>query len=142
QPAAVTPAAATRPTPAPAPRPDAGPSLDQLFRQNVKTVYFDYDKADIRPDQIAALRSGASWLKLQRSLKFTIEGNTDERGSEEYNLALGERRANSIREFLLREGVDASTVATTTFGKERPACKEETEECYQRNRRGEFALNR
>jgi peptidoglycan-associated lipoprotein len=108
----------------------------------VKTIYFDYDKADIRSDQIAVLQSDASWLKQQRGLRFTVEGNTDERGSEEYNLALGERRANSIRDFLVREGVDGSSVVTTTFGKERPACKEETEECYQRNRRGEFALNR
>jgi peptidoglycan-associated lipoprotein len=106
----------------------------------VQTIYFDYDKADIRPDQVARLQANASWLREHRGLKFTIEGNCDERGSQEYNLGLGDRRANSVKEFLIRLGVDQSTINAISYGEERPVCKELTEQCYQRNRRAEFVI--
>jgi peptidoglycan-associated lipoprotein len=120
------------------PRAEARVSMDELFRQNVQTVYFDFDKSDIRPDQVSRLESNASWLKQHRGLTFTIEGDTDERGSEEYNLALGDRRANRVKEFLIKEGVDPSGIRTTSYGEERPVCREATEECYQKNRRAGF----
>jgi peptidoglycan-associated lipoprotein len=112
--------------------------MDELFRQNVQTIYFDYDKADIRPDQISRLEANASWLKQHRDLKFTIEGHCDERGSEEYNLGLGDRRANRVKEFLIKQGVDQSIINTISYGEERPICREATEECYQKNRRAAF----
>ena len=124
----------------PAPRPDVRVSADELFRQNVQTIYFDYDKAEVRPDQVSRLEVNASWLKQNRGLKFTIEGHCDERGSEEYNLGLGDRRANVIKEFLIKQGVDESNINTISYGEERPVCTEKTEECYQRNRRGAFVV--
>lgn len=122
----------------PAPRPDVRVSADELFRQNVQTIYFDYDKADVRPDQVSRLEANASWLKQNRGLKFTIEGHCDERGSEEYNLALGDRRANVIKEFLIKQGVDQSSIKAISYGEEHPVCKDATEECYQKNRRAAF----
>lgn len=132
-PAAATPAR-------PAPRPDVKVSMDDLLKQNVQTIYFDYDKAEVRPDQVLRLEADASWLKQQLGLKFTIEGHCDERGSEEYNLGLGDRRANVIKEFLIKQGVDQSIINTVSYGEERPVCMEKTEDCYQRNRRGAFAV--
>jgi len=125
--------------PAPAPRAEPRVSVDDLFRQNMQTVYFDYDKADIRPDQVRSLQSDASWLKSHPGLKFTIEAGCDDRGTEEYNLGLGDRRANVVKEFLIKEGVPASNIKTVSWGEERPVCRDETEECYQRNRRAAFA---
>jgi len=112
--------------------------MDELFRQNVQTIYFDFDKSDIRPDQVSRLEGNASWLKQHLGLKFTIEGDCDERGSEEYNLALGDRRANRVKEFLIKEGVDPSSIKTITYGEEHPVCREATEECCQKNRRAAF----
>ena len=125
----------------PAPRTDARVNMDDLFRQNVQTIYFDFDKADIRTDQVGRLEADASWLKEHRGLKFRIEGNCDERGSEEYNLGLGDKRANRVKEFLIKEGVDPSSINTISYGEERPVCKEATEDCYQKNRRAAFVLS-
>ncbi|HYR85868.1 MAG TPA: peptidoglycan-associated lipoprotein Pal [Terriglobia bacterium] len=128
-------AAPARPEP---PRPDTRPSLEELFRQNIQTIYFDYDRSDIRPDQLSRLEANASWLKQNRGVKFTIEGHCDERGSAEYNLGLGDRRANNVKEFLIRQGVDQSSINTISYGEEHPVCKDDTEECHQRNRRSAF----
>jgi len=114
--------------------------MDEMFRQNLQTIYFDFDKSDVRPDQLPRLETDASWLKEHRGLKFRIEGHCDERGSEEYNLALGDRRANRVKEFLIREGVDSSSINTISYGEERPVCREATEDCYQKNRRATFVL--
>src|SRR5438034_3897404 len=132
-PAAVAPAR-------PEPRSEARSSMDEMFKQNVQTIYFDFDKSDIRPDQVPRVEADASWLKEHRGLKFRIEGHCDERGSEEYNLALGDRRANRVKEFLVKEGVDSSSINTISYGEERPVCREATEDCYQRNRRAAFVL--
>src|SRR5439155_454947 len=91
--------AAVTPPPAP-PRPPEPPktpdkTISQLFLENVHEIRFDYDKADIRPDQVATLQNNATWLKQNASVRFTLEGHCDERGSEEYNLGLGDRRANA-----------------------------------------------
>ena len=129
-------AATTRPEP----RPDTRVSLEELFRQNIQTIYFSYDQSDIRPDQVSRLEGNVSWLKQHPGVKFTIEGHCDERGSAEYNLGLGDRRANTVKEFLIHQGVDQSSINTISYGEEHPVCTDATEECYQKNRRGAFVL--
>jgi peptidoglycan-associated lipoprotein len=116
-------------------------TTEELFRQGVKDVLFDYDKAELKSDQMDVLRANAAWLKDHANVRFTIEGHTDERGSEEYNLGLGDRRANAVKEYLLAQGLPAGRMSTVSYGEERPACREATEECYTRNRRAAFALN-
>jgi peptidoglycan-associated lipoprotein len=132
------------PAAAPSPRADSrvAPTvnMEALFKQNVQAIYFDYDQSDIRADQISRLNANAAWFKDHRGLKFTIEGHCDERGSEEYNLGLGDRRANRVKEFLIQQGVDPSRINIISYGEERPACPQGTEACYQRNRRAAFAL--
>jgi peptidoglycan-associated lipoprotein len=125
--------------PRPQPRADTRVSMDDLFRQNMQTIYFDFDKSDIRPDQVSRLETDAGWLKEHRGVNFTIEGDCDDRGTEEYNLALGDRRANRVKEFLVKEGVDPSSIRTISYGEEHPVCREATEECYQKNRRAAFS---
>jgi peptidoglycan-associated lipoprotein len=134
------PAAATAAPPAPQPRRDTAVNVGDLFNQNVQTIYFNFDKSDIRTDQLGHLEADASWLKEHRGVKFTIEGGCDERGSAEYNLGLGDRRANQVKEALIKEGVDPSSIRTISNGKERPVCREATEECYQKNRRAGFVM--
>ena len=132
------------PPPAAAPRPPARPpdvSISELFRRNVQDIFFDYDKADIRPDQVSKLQTAVAWLRDNGNVRFTVEGHCDERGSEEYNLGLGDRRANAVKEFLVSQGVVGGRVNTVSFGEERPQCREQTEECYQKNRRAAFAMN-
>ncbi|HEY2385229.1 MAG TPA: peptidoglycan-associated lipoprotein Pal [Terriglobia bacterium] len=131
------------PAAASAPPPRNAPNLttEQLFEQNVKTIYFDYDKADIKPDQMSALQGNASWLKANPNVRFTIEGHCDDRGSEEYNLALGDRRANAVKEYLAAQGIPANRIMTVSYGEERPICRDETEDCFAKNRRAAFTLN-
>jgi peptidoglycan-associated lipoprotein len=123
------------PPPPPAPK---GPTDDELFLREVRDAYFDYDKADIRPDARAALSQTADFLKGHPSIKATIEGHCDERGSTEYNLGLGDRRASAVKQYLVSLGVSADRLSTVSFGKEKPFCMESTEACWQQNRRGHF----
>jgi peptidoglycan-associated lipoprotein len=109
-----------------------------LLDKNAHDAYFDFDKADIRPDAEQALTGDANFLKEHQSIKFTLEGLCDERGSEEYNLALGDRRATTAKEFLVNAGVSADRINTISYGKSRPVCAEQTEECWQKNRRAHF----
>jgi peptidoglycan-associated lipoprotein len=127
------PAAPPADTPPPRPNVTSG-NLDQ----SLKDVLFDYDKADIRTDMVSVLMTNAAWLKSNPNARLTIEGHCDERGSEEYNIGLGDRRANAVKEFLLTQGVPSSRLNTVSFGEERPACRDETEECFSRNRRAHF----
>lgn len=128
------------PTPTPTPAPTATPIPDeQLFAQNVRDVFFDYDKADLRPDAQQMLAQAAQLIK-QKGWKVQIEGNCDERGSTEYNLALGERRADSAKQALLQGGVSADALKTISYGKEKPQCTESNEDCWQKNRRDHFTL--
>jgi peptidoglycan-associated lipoprotein len=122
----------------PPPPPPKGPSDDELFLREVRDAYFDYDKADIRPDARAALSQTADFLKGHPSIKATIEGHCDERGSTEYNLALGDRRATAVKQYLVSLGVSADRLSTVSFGKEKPFCNESNESCWQQNRRGHF----
>jgi peptidoglycan-associated lipoprotein len=108
------------------------------FGDSVKTIYFDYDKAEIKPEEMSKLQANAGWLKANPGSRFTIEGHCDDRGSEEYNLALGDRRANAVKEYLVGQGIAANRIMTVSYGEERPVCRDETEECFGRNRRAEF----
>ncbi|HEY1265141.1 MAG TPA: peptidoglycan-associated lipoprotein Pal, partial [Terriglobales bacterium] len=129
---------------APPPPPPPAPSLteEQLFAQNVKDVYFDYDKYDVRPDQQSALQGDIAFLKEHSGIKVTIEGHCDERGSTEYNLALGDNRANSVKTALIQGGISTDRIKTISYGKERPFCTESNEECWQQNRRGHFVYEK
>jgi peptidoglycan-associated lipoprotein len=124
--------------PPPPPVVEKGPSDDELFLKEVRDAYFDYDKADIRPDARDALSKTADFLKGHPQFKVTIEGHCDERGSTEYNLGLGQRRADAVKQYLVSLGVPADRLATVSFGKEKPFCQEHAEPCWQQNRRGHF----
>jgi peptidoglycan-associated lipoprotein len=106
----------------------------------LKDAFFDYDKADLRDDARTSLSTDAEWLKRYRTVQFLIEGHCDERGTSEYNLALGDRRANAAKEYLVSLGVDASRVKTVSYGKERPFCNQSSEDCWQQNRRAHFLV--
>jgi peptidoglycan-associated lipoprotein len=131
----------TEPPPPPAPpRPTATEA--ELFAQNVRDVFFDYDRYDIRPDAQPTLATAARWLNQNPNIRFTIEGHCDERGSTEYNLALGDNRANAVKQALVAQGVSADRIRTISYGKEKPFCTESNEQCWQQNRRGHFVLQR
>lgn len=125
---------------APPPPPPPAPSLteQQLFAQSVKDIYFEYDKADIRGDQQAALQADAQFLQQHPNIHITIEGHCDERGSTEYNLALGTNRADAVKNALVQGGVGGDRIKTISYGKEKPFCTESNETCWQQNRRGHF----
>jgi peptidoglycan-associated lipoprotein len=129
------------PPPAPAPLP---PSMtdEQLFEQNVQDAYFDYDKADLRPQDATVVEQDAAFLVKHPDMKFVIEGHCDERGSAEYNIALGQRRAESLLKALVTDGVAASSIRVISDGKEKPFCTESNEQCWQQNRRDHLRLDR
>jgi peptidoglycan-associated lipoprotein len=117
-------------------------SDEDLFARNVKDVLFDYDKADIRPDQASTTQSDAAFLTQHPSIKVLVEGHCDERGSEEYNLALGTNRAESLKRSLLQQGISADRIKTVSYGKEKPFCTNNDETCWQRNRVDHFSFAR
>jgi peptidoglycan-associated lipoprotein len=156
---AATPAAApapppTRPStpPAPAPppaaTPPAAPTEDELFaretlealnkRAPLADAFFDYDSVELREDTRASLQKNLAWLKRWASTKILVEGHADSRGTNEYNLALAERRAAAVRDYLVSLGLPADRITTVSKGEEQPFCSEETEACWQQNRRGHF----
>ncbi len=131
--------------PPPPPPPPAPPkkSLSELLQSDVQDAYYDYDKSDIREDARATLTRDADALKRifadMPEASVVVEGHCDERGSAEYNLALGDRRAAAAKEFLVQWGVPGDKLKTISYGKERPQCTESNEECWQRNRRVHFS---
>jgi len=125
-----------------APPAAAGVSDEQLFNQNIKDALFDYDKSDIRPDAQQALMADAAFLQQHPNMRFTIEGHCDERGSTEYNLGLGDRRATAVKDFLVQQGVGADRIRAISYGKEKPFCTSHDEQCWQQNRRGHFVYQR
>jgi peptidoglycan-associated lipoprotein len=130
-----------QPTPTPTPAPTPNPITDdQILAQTITDIYFDYDKADLRPEAQQALAKAAPVIKSHSNWVIRIEGNCDERGSIEYNLALGERRAAAAQQGLAQNGVSASQIRTVSNGKEKPVCTEANEECWQRNRNDHFSL--
>jgi peptidoglycan-associated lipoprotein len=125
------------PPPAPAALPsNAGDA--QLFEQSMKDVLFDYDSYDITGSYTQVLQQDARFLQQHPSIKFTIEGHCDDRGSTEYNLALGDNRALAAKNALISMGIAASRIKTISYGKEKPFCSESTEACWQQNRRDHF----
>jgi peptidoglycan-associated lipoprotein len=106
----------------------------------LKEVYFNYNRADIRPDGRATLKSDAAWLKSNPAVRVQIEGHCDERGTTDYNMALGAKRAQAVKDYLVSMGIPAARLSTISYGKEAPVCKESTESCWQRNRRGRFVI--
>lgn len=128
--------------PPPPPAATANPTDEDLFSQNVKDVYFDYDKADVRSDQEASVMGDVQFLNQHAAINFTVEGHCDERGSTEYNLALGDKRATAVKNALVAAGIGASRVKTISYGKEKPFCTESNEACWQQNRRGHFVYQR
>jgi len=131
------------PPPPPPPPPARTVTLEERLSGDVQDAYFDYDKSDIRSDARDALTKDAGALKAILNdfpnASIVIEGHCDERGSAEYNLGLGDRRANSAKDFLQQIGVPADRLKIVSYGKERPQCTEQNEECWQKNRRVHFA---
>jgi peptidoglycan-associated lipoprotein len=151
------PPAAPAPPPPPPPPPPAKPApppalteeeifakktLDQLNAERpLADVFFDLDQSEIRSDAQAPLKANADWMRKWASTQVVLEGHADSRGSSEYNLALGTRRANSVKDYLVSLGVPATRVTVVSKGKESPFCKEENEACWQQNRRGHFIIS-
>lgn len=128
--------------PPPPPTQQGNLSDEQLFAQNIKDIYFDYDKSDVRPDQQSSVQSDVAFLQQHTNIGFTIEGHCDERGSTEYNLALGDNRASAVKNALVAAGVTADRIKTISYGKEKPFCTESNEACWQQNRRGHFVYSK
>jgi peptidoglycan-associated lipoprotein len=140
------------PAPAPPPRPEVAPVVDEYARLKamsaeeieksglLKEVFFEFDKADIREQDRETLSQNAAALKKFDFLRITVEGHCDERGTVEYNLALGERRAKAASDYLVSLGVTADRLKTVSYGKEVPVCTQSSEECWLKNRRAHFTV--
>jgi peptidoglycan-associated lipoprotein len=118
----------------------SSPTDEDLFGRNVKDIFFDFDKAKFRPDEATVAQRDAAFLAQHPSVKVLIEGHCDDRGSVEYNLALGTSRAESVKQSLLREGIPTSQLRTISYGKEKPFCTEDNEQCWQENRVDHFVF--
>jgi peptidoglycan-associated lipoprotein len=145
-----TPAPPPPPPPAPPPPTPAPPSEDEIFGKKtleqlnaekpLADALFGLDSTDLNEAARAALQKNVEWLKRWPSTRVTVEGHADSRGTTEYNLALGERRADVVRDYLVSLGVPTERLTTVSKGEESPACTEETESCWQQNRRGHFIV--
>lgn len=107
-----------------------------------KDIYFDYDKYEVRQDAKEVLQDISSWLMKNTSAKLLVEGHCDERGTNEYNLALGDRRAKAVRDYLVALGISSGRIEMISYGEEKPICLEQTEECWSENRRAHFVVLR
>ncbi|MFZ3064703.1 MAG: peptidoglycan-associated lipoprotein Pal [Nitrospirota bacterium] len=125
---------------APAAKEEPIPAAEEKKILELKDAFFDFDKSLIRDDAKAPLQNNAEFLRANKNTKIVIEGHCDERGTIEYNIALGQRRAESAKRYLVNLGIDASRISTVSYGKERPFCKEHNEDCYQSNRRAHFIV--
>jgi peptidoglycan-associated lipoprotein len=117
-------------------------SAEEQFKANVQDIFFDYDSYDVRSDAQGALSKAAAYLASNTSIHVLIGGYCDERGSNEYNLTLGQSRANSVKQALTQAGVAPDRLRVVSYGKEKPFCTESTEECWQQNRRAGFSIDR
>src|SRR5262245_1631064 len=132
---------ATSGTATPVPSTTARPAVQDFAAvAELADVFFDFDKYDIRPSDARTLDSNANWLKSNPNHLVLIEGHCDERGTNEYNLALGERRAKSTMNYLVSQGVQANRITIISYGEERPQCTEHTESCWAKNRRAHFLV--
>lgn len=140
-------ACASRPEPIPTPTPTPTPQVEtpqgpvpgsvEDFRVSVgDRVFFGYDRFDLSSEARSVLERQAAWLRQYPNVRILVAGNADERGTREYNLALGDRRAYAVKEYLVSLGIDAARLQTKSYGKERPVCAESDENCWQQNRRG------
>lgn len=150
----------TPPAPLPPPPPPAPPTPpapvtlteDQIFQRKsleeinaenpLGDVFFEFDQSVVRDEARPLLQKNGDWLRRWTTTRITIEGHCDSRGSSEYNIALGDRRANAVKDYLVNLGVPAERVLTVSKGKEQPFCRDETENCWQQNRRGHFIVTR
>jgi peptidoglycan-associated lipoprotein len=140
-PAPTPPPVATAPSaPAPAPAPPRPAPAEFKSNDNLRDVFFAFDRATITPEEARTLEASAEWMKANPSALVLVEGHCDERGTNAYNLALGERRARAAQEYLVKRGVPAARITTITYGEERPTCSELTEACWARNRRAHFLV--
>ncbi len=120
------------------PPPTSNQTEAELFAQRIQDVFYEYDSYDITQQYQRVLQADASFLQQHPNMKFLIEGHCDERGSTEYNLALGDNRANAAKQALISLGISANRIRTISYGKERPFCTESTEACWAQNRRAHF----
>ncbi|MFH1874703.1 MAG: peptidoglycan-associated lipoprotein Pal [Pseudomonadota bacterium] len=104
----------------------------------LQRIHFDFDKSNIKPEWEPTMKSNTQWMMDRSKASLTVEGHCDERGSIEYNIALGERRANSAKRYMTNMGVDSGRISTISYGEERPLCTESNESCWWKNRRDEF----
>jgi len=121
----------------PAPAASSG-NTELTFDEAVKDVFFDYNRFNIRPNEMQDIQRDAQYLEKNQGTKITVEGHCDERGSTEYNLALGAKRASAVEKALVQLGVPSASIKTISYGKERPFCTQSDESCWQENRRGHF----
>ncbi|HEX3985735.1 MAG TPA: peptidoglycan-associated lipoprotein Pal [Acidobacteriaceae bacterium] len=126
---------------APPPAPSESNIDENTFEQNVKPVFYDYDSYDVRPDAQSTIQADAAFLNQHPNLKVVVGGYCDDRGSTEYNLALGENRANAAKQALVSAGVSPDRLRTVSYGKEKQFCSEQNEACWQQNRRAQFTLD-
>jgi peptidoglycan-associated lipoprotein len=137
-PAPVAPAPVAPPTAAPAPAPAPAPPKEYRSNAALNQIFFAFDKSDIRPEDAKTLTASADYLKANPNLLVLIEGHCDERGTSEYNLALGERRAKAAMNHLVSSGIAAARITTISYGKERPTCTQKNEACWSKNRNDTF----
>ena len=131
------------PGPAAAAPSTAGVDMAQDARAfEAEGIYFDFDKSEIKAEAKAILEKKAAWLRANPSYKVKIEGNCDERGTNEYNLALGDRRAKAAQKYLNALGISMDRMSTISYGEEKPACTEKSEKCWSKNRRDDFKLSK
>jgi peptidoglycan-associated lipoprotein len=130
-----------KPEPAPMKKPEPAPVYKTPDIVMQEDIYFEFDKSTLTPAAQDNLLKKADWLRENPDVTATIEGHCDERGTNEYNLALGDRRAESAKAFLVDLGIDASRLTTISYGEERPLCSEKTEECWAKIRRDHFVVN-
>ena len=133
--------------PAPAPPPPAveaakppAPPKDFADTANLKDIHFDFDKSNIRPDAARILEANAAWLRSNSNMLVLVEGHCDERGTNEYNLVLGERRARATMNYLVGQGIAQDRLSMVSYGEERPLCTEHNEACWAKNRRAHFRV--
>jgi peptidoglycan-associated lipoprotein len=129
-------------SPPPPPQQTSSGTDEQLFSSNMRDVFYEYDSYDISSQYQQVLQADARFLQQHPNMKFTIEGHCDERGSTEYNLALGDNRANAAKQALQQMGISADRMRTISYGKEKPFCTESNESCWQQNRRAHFVYQR
>ena len=125
-----------------APKPEAAKEEPQeraaAASEGLQPIYFDFDRSFVRDDTKSVMKANAEWLKANPKVKVRIEGNCDERGTKEYNQALGQRRAASAKKYLTDLGISAKRISLISYGKEKPICSEHSEDCWQKNRRDDL----